>query len=114
MRDRISSLEDSLTWITARYDAQPGGGSGGDKIAGLTAELIDLREKLARKIADGERKQQQIETAIEFLDASERQVLYVRYWEGRRWCDVADQVGYSVQHIKKIHKRAIAKLKKGA
>lgn len=52
-----------------------------------------------------------IERAIDKIsDIKEKEVLRRRYIDGKSWIELADELCYSVQHIQRIHKKALERL----
>lgn len=46
-----------------------------------------------------------------YEEETERQLLYERYIKGCKWEDISDNMGYSIQHIHRIHNKAIKNFK---
>lgn len=66
--------------------------------------LWEENERLAGVLSD-------IEQAVSRLsDKRERKVLWLRYIDGKNWSELADEMCYSIQHIQRIHKKALEKL----
>lgn len=69
---------------------------------------LDLRQEINALIADYEALQHRIIGQIQQLDRPEYiQLLYLRYVEERRWEDIAETMGYSCDHIRHMHGRAL-------
>lgn len=84
------------------------GGSPQEKAACSTMEL---RERYHNKIEELDRQLLEIEEAIEGLASRERRILRHKYIEGLTWEQVGDVSGYCERHARRIHDRAIKKLK---
>ena len=94
-------------------DGQPRSTEPGD----VTAEAAIRCEQISRKITDRIEQsailRDRIETAINGLtDARERRLMRLRYIDGLRWEDVADELGYEIRQVTRIHGWALAKLSK--
>ena len=50
--------------------------------------------------------------ALEKLEGRERDIIILRYYKGMRLNAIAEQMGFSYTYIKKLHQRALEKLKK--
>lgn len=74
----------------------------------IVQPLRDLyREKLAELI-EGQLK---IESAIETLNPTERELIRLRYIDGADWTEVAATIHYEWTQTHRIHARALAKIK---
>lgn len=103
---RIDELRAQRTATQApAFDTEPGGGRGDpshSKIEELTAEIIDL-EKLMRL----HRKQilvelQRLERYIYSVDdLAVRRIMQLRFAELKNWNDVASEMNYTVEAVKK-------------
>ncbi len=61
-------------------------------------------EQLAETMAE-------IEKAVERLaDGNAKQLLRLRYIEGKKWCDISEEMCYSEQHLHRIHKKALGQI----
>lgn len=98
---------------------------------GLVAERDDLNRRLEwlRKRPDAEQKVMRtleecymdklemateailsIEQNIESLDPVERELIRLRYIDGKEWQDIADTIGYSWAQTHRHHGKALKKL----
>lgn len=69
------------------------------------------REKLAAQLTDGEAARVEIESAIAQLeDALEREVLQMRYIDGRTNRQIAARMRITERYVRKLHRRAIFKI----
>ncbi len=66
--------------------------------------LWEENEGLAKIMADIER------TIDRISDKKEREVLTLRYIDGKKWSELAEELLYSEQHIHRIHQKALGKL----
>lgn len=75
-----------------------------DRIADLDAEInADIDEIVELKIA--------AKRAISGLELQFRAVMEIRYLECKKWQEVADLTGYSVDHVYHLHGIALKKIK---
>lgn len=66
--------------------------------------LYKENERLAGIMAD-------IERAVSCLsDEREKKILKLRYFDGKSWNRIAEEMCYSAQHVQRIHKKALEKL----
>ena len=81
-----------------------------DRVATLIAKIVDLDNILTYKLAKLIDCRILIEEAIDTLDSADRLLLRLRYIDGKRWDEIAGEIGYSVQRIWQIHGNALKKL----
>lgn len=81
---------------------------------GADSALLSIntrREKLAAQLTDGEAARMEIESAIAQLeDALEREVLQMRYIDGRTNRQIAARMRITERYVRKLHRRAIFKI----
>ena len=110
--DRVDALRDELERITAKYGDEPRGQSGGDKMSGMVAQIVDLLNSLSGRLILIEKKRYEAEQAIQLLPAQQGTVLYLRYIEGMSWEKIAKETHYNRQYLMKIHRCAVENLKR--
>jgi len=88
--------------------------SGHDPLPGIMDKLSEVDEKLLPRLKKSADMLVRIETSIDGLPAQERVLIRAYYIEGKRWEQVADEVGYSVRQIHYIHGNALRKIGRGA
>lgn len=112
LESRISALRETLERTTARLDGMPHGSDGSDKMATMTATIVDLERKLDERRVELEKGMQEAEAAIDTLDDDRyRLVLRLRYIEALSWKEVAKKTHYDKRHCTRIHKAALRRLK---
>lgn len=88
---------------------RPPGGAG--EIDSALLSINTRREKLAAQLTDGEAARVEIESAIAQLeDALEREVLQMRYIDGRTNLQIAARMRITERYVRKLHRRAIFKI----
>ena len=70
--------------------------------------LRDLYREKLRGLVDG---QLRIEKAIEALNPTERELMRLRYIDGREWVEICETIHYEWAQTHRIHARALAKIK---
>lgn len=110
--DRVDALRDNLERITAQYGTEPHGGGSGDKMSGMVAQIVDILNSLSERLIEIEKKRYEAEQAIGKLPAQQATVMYLRYIEGMSWEKVSKETHYSRTHLTKIHRCAVANLKR--
>lgn len=107
-------LESTLLPKAIRYDMDKVQTSASDRMITVAANLNEIDRKLEERII---RLSADISLAYDLVGQVRtpecREVLMLRYLMGTRqpltWAEVADQMGYSVPHVKeKLHGKAIA------
>ncbi len=68
------------------------------KLDKLKKEYLDKREIVYKKICR--------------LDEKSYRIIYLRYFENHTWCNIAEKLSYSLQHLHRLHSRSLNKLKK--
>lgn len=109
--DRVDALRDNLERITAQYGDEPRGNGSGDKMSGMVAQIVDLLNSLCGRLILIEKKRYEAEQAIQKLPAQQATVMYLRYIEGMSWDKIAKETHYNRQHLMKIHRAAVERLK---
>lgn len=74
--------------------------------------LRPLRELYREKLAALVTLQLSIEKAIETLDPTERELVRLRYIDGKEWHQVCAGINYSWQQTHRIHARILKKLER--
>ena len=88
---------------------RPPGGVG--EIDSALLSINTRREKLAAQLTDGEAARVEIESAIAQLeDALEREVLQMRYIDGRTNRQIAARMRITERYVRKLQRRAIFKI----
>lgn len=104
---RIDDLRAQRTAIQAPgFDAEPSGKNDSpgreNKIETLTAEIIDLEELLRLHRRQRLIEHQRLERYVESVDDPVvRQIILMRFAELKSWPEVAGQMNYSVEAVKK-------------
>lgn len=101
-RNRAMLLPGAVRYDTDRVQVSPR-----DRMAEIMAKVGDLIEEQTRKrVALAEKRDRIIEEIHEIKGAKGAcaSVLYYRYVMRLRYESVADAVGYSVAHVKKLHR----------
>ena len=114
LEEAISRRQMQLLPQAIRYDKEHVQTSPTDTISEAMAQIADHMTKLEELSGRLESRRSQAYEAVSALDRSEeRQVMILYYLEMtpegglRTWENVADKMGYSVQHIHRIHGEAL-------
>lgn len=86
--------------------------SGCSDLSSYMAKVDELEKKILKKKYHRLQKQQEIRNRIERMeDENEKDVLTYRYLRGMKWEDIAVKMGYTWQHIHRIHSSALKNFK---
>lgn len=110
--DQLKALETAATSPRIQaLDGMPHGSGGGDAMAGIVAELVQLEEKYKDKLHRLHAAMAEVEDMIDSLeDPVERQVLRCRYIEGLIWEEICVKLNYSWSQTHRHHGAALDKL----
>jgi len=79
-----------------------------DSIGDVVAAIVDLEAKIAEKLQELNEKANEIEALIDKIEDSKvRTVMFERYIMFRGWDEVAWEMGYSVQHVYRLHSKGL-------
>ena len=115
--EQIEELESVLFGAKSpTLDGMPRGDSGHKlHVIDRMGDIYDKRCKFYKaKVAEIDRKLEEIEEAIKPLEPTERTLVRLHYFQGMTWEDCADKMGYSWRHVHRIHGRLLAKLQEEA
>ena len=115
LQRQIDELKESMTCIGSTSDFSKvrvkTSSPDGARFEEIMFKLEEKRRLLVDKIIQLEEKQKEIERMIDTLEEqNERVVLRYRYLLGMKFEDIAQEMGYSADHIYYIHREAIKKL----
>jgi len=110
LEQRIEELETIAMKQTSRLkndaDARVSHGAH-DRMGDIVAEIEDLKDGLQEQLKKFYETMTRIEQAIEYLPAREQYLIRAKYIEMRTWEQIAVDMGYSWQHVHKIHSEAL-------
>ncbi len=109
LSDHLQELRSLALKITPNYGPQPGGGGDGQKTASAVAEIIDQEQKIVGSVRQLSAALDEVRALIALLptDCPEKNVMYMRYLNYRSWVQIAAELGYSWQHVHRLHGRAL-------
>lgn len=109
--ERLKEIRGSRTSISVASDGMPHAHNQSDLSS--YAALLDQEERKYMKVRYIRiQKCTEITNKIERLEnEDEKDVLLYRYIKLMRWEDIAVKLGYSLQHIHKIHSKALINFK---
>jgi DNA-directed RNA polymerase specialized sigma subunit len=119
MRAQVNTALSNVLSVEWRYTAlekqlpKPSAKKGGRKREqALVEKLVALQKLYNEKWDELLFLRLRIEEAISSLDDSiERRLMRLRYFEGKRWEVIAVEVGYSIQHVWRLHGFVLEKMR---
>lgn len=110
--ERQRHYYDLATRITPGYRQDGGGGSpisAYSRVADYASKIADLEREIDRRIDEYVDMTREIEAAIDRIpDWRYRDVLRFRYVNGWTWERIADEMGYDLRWVHRLHGRALA------
>ena len=109
----IEELKSLATTVTSSVFAGGGGQGVSDRVGRTTARIVDLENEINEDIDHLVEIKAEILGIVSALkDEREKAIIQRRYIQGQSWEKVAESLGYSPRHIKRIHNRIIENLEK--
>ena len=108
--ERQRHYYDLATRITPGYRTDGGGPSGhSSRVADCASKIADLEREIDRRIDEYVDLTREIEAAIDRIpDGRYRDVLRFRYVNGWTWERIADEMGYDLRWVHRLHGQALA------
>ena len=82
-----------------------------DQMLNNLIKLDELRNKYISLLEELCDRQLQIEEQIKNLEPIERDLIRYRYFDGLKWKDIFEKIGYAQRQTFRIHDKAMLKLK---
>lgn len=111
IESRITKLRETLERTTAQLNGMPHGSDGRDKMAAMTADIVDLLTKLDERRVRCEQGFQEVETVFDALPDQQRRIMRMRYIDGMSWKKIAKITNYDVSYLSRIQKAALERMK---
>ena len=93
------------------YDGMPKGSNQSD-LSDYIETLDRMIENLKAERLEKVRRREEIEKVIKDMENdNEREVLRLRYIDGKKWEEICIEMGYSWKHIHRIHSSALMNIK---
>lgn len=109
--EQLNSLSTSVSAIPIREKVQTSVKH--DPMGDMIAKIFDLRDEISKMAAEFLEKKQEIIRTIEQVDDPVLyNILFKHYVEYKSLVRIADEMGYSEIHMKRMHLKAIAEVKK--
>jgi DNA-directed RNA polymerase specialized sigma24 family protein len=79
----------------------------GDRMADIISGIVGAEDKLYKKVKDLMQKEEEARQYLIQLREEYERVLVLHYFEGLKWEDVADKIGYDDKYIYDVKNRAL-------
>lgn len=84
-----------------------------DRMGDAVSKIVDLQNEVAEEIESYTRKRQEIISRIDMMqDINHHTILFERYVLNNSFEKIADNIGYSIRQIFRIHGEALSKFEK--
>lgn len=104
LRERIERIKSDRERMTQSITGMPRGrGNRQSRLEELTAKLMELEEQLVDRIQQRETEIREVEAWIETLKPYQRNVIRLRYIDGRTWRQVQKRTHYTREGAMKIN-----------
>ena len=105
LRERIERIKSDRERMTQSITGMPSGKNNNQsRIEELTVKLMELEEQLADKLWQRETEIKEVEAWIETLKPYQRNVIRLRYIEGRTWRQIEKKTHYTKDGAMRIHR----------
>jgi DNA-directed RNA polymerase specialized sigma subunit len=110
LRFEIERLEDLSKNLSSKsFENERVMSSGNqDRVANITTTLMDKKERYRNLVDASEKKREDIINQIYSLkDLTSSQILFFVYIENKSYHDVARELNYSYDHVRRLYRKAI-------
>lgn len=113
LRERIERVKSDRERMTQTITGMPQSrGAQQSRVEALTIKLMELEEQLVTKTVQREREIREVEAWIETLKPHQRNVIRLRYVDGRSWRQVTKRTRYTKEGVMKINAAMKKRLEK--
>ena len=106
--DEIVRLREMATKVTQVLTPDKVKGGMENRREESIAKIVDMEKEIGASIDNLKKIREQVECAINAIpDANQRDVLRLRYLNGKTWEQIAVQLEFSYQWVCKLHGRAL-------
>ena len=100
-KTRAEKITPTYSETTARSNVT------GDKVGDNAVELAELDKKYKKLLLDAEMQKFKIIDAVNNMPEPCRSILFMKYVQQKRLEEIADELGYSFRHIKRLYNKAM-------
>lgn len=112
VKERLDYIEEQkslLTKITTTISDMPKGSGNNDKLAENIAKMLDNLNELSEKLLIMQEEQIKLLNTIEKVEEPYRTILDKHYIQNKTLVEVAYEMGYTYEHIKRLNGIALNK-----
>lgn len=85
----------------------------GDRVGNIVAKIVDVQSEIDQIVDDYLKQKADVIHTIESVSVLNfYSVLFMRYIEYKSLDDISSEMGYSLQHVKRLHSQALNEVKK--
>ena len=110
LEDELQDIYSKATSATSRLSAAPSHSGGHSDLSTPVAKMVELETIIERKRDSLVQEREILEAGLDVLDAREREVIRLRYFNGLSWPQIIVRQGISESNAHNIHGRALKKL----
>lgn len=108
LENKLFELESDAQKVTTTLSNEPQGNTfSSDRVGDIVTDMIAVKEEISSYLKLSYAAIKRIEKAAESLPAREGYLIRLRYIDCKRWEEIAVDMGYTWQHIHKIHSSAL-------
>lgn len=115
VKERLNYIEEQkslLTKITTTISDMPKGSGNNDKLAENIAEMLDNLNELSEKLLTMQEEQIKLLNTIEKVEDPYRIILDKHYIQNKTLVEVAYEMGYTYEYVKRLNGIALNKFDK--
>lgn len=115
VKERLDYIEEQkslLTKITTTITDMPKGSGNNDKLAENIAKMLDNLNELSEKLLTMQEEQIKLLNTIEKVEDPYRMILDKHYIQNKTLVEVAYEMGYTYEHVKRLNGIALNKFDK--
>ncbi|MDO4542262.1 MAG: sigma factor-like helix-turn-helix DNA-binding protein [Bacillota bacterium] len=109
--EQLKQEQEDLLQLVKPSDGQPKGKGVGDPVGNSGAKLADLSAEIDRLIQRLTERRYHVEKTLSRLSEREYNLMHSYYILGHTWEQVAEEMGYNLRWVYRLHGKILQKLK---
>lgn len=111
METRLEVLRNRAEGVGAIvFDGQPRAKSAGNKKEQAIVDYVQEVKRYEKRRLDYIKKLNEIELALAVLNATDRELIRLKYFDGLTYARIGERVGYSSDNVRKRIKKALKRI----